>query len=946
MKKHLKLTAILLFTAFVLTCVSVNSSVFTGLGKGTDKIPLTSRAITGTLPNGLRYYIMENSLPENRAYLSLVVNAGSVLERDDQRGYAHFIEHLAFNGTERFPKLEIIEYLRTLGSRFGDNLNAYTFYDQTVYHFDIPVETVNGVKRIPDRVLAVLDDWSHAVTFDPEDVKNESRVIIEEMRTRSGINERKWKIIYSNIFKGSAYENRDVIGLADIIENASPDMLKEFYNRWYRSDNMALIFVGDFDGKALEAELKDHFKKDAPSSPVKRPVHELPPPKSGNFNVQIVTDPEMSNTEIYIYYKQRKSSPRGTLSYYRETIIDYLISEMLDERFGEASLDPASASTDLWGYVWRWSVNTAFYFMGTSAKDNAEEALKQLLTEKEDMRRHGFTESELNRAKLNLVSYFDKLLSEKDRTQSQTYLRYITNNFLFGEDFADIEWEVAAVNALLPGIKLNEIKRTANSYFTQNDINVFLFAPKAEEQNLPSEERIKAIFKEAQNADIIPRIDASVSGELLDEIPSPGKIVSEVFDQPTGSYTLTLSNGAKVILKETENKNNEIIMYAAAKGGSANSTAQTRVSVNLLSEMISASGLGPYSRTELVNKLAGKQVASSFWLHDYYRGFEGASTAQDINTLFEMVNLFFTNPRLDERAIAALISQYKTALARIDEDPQRFFSRQLQKILYSNHPMFKPLELEDMDRVSIEQAIAFLKRCINPGDYTFIFTGNLNLDIMRELSSVYIASIPNNTSMNSWSNPGITRPSEGRRVIYKGRDDRCIVYLTWFARGASGFSEQRNQISSVLSEYLDIALTDEIREEKGGVYSISAWSSIAVIPAGEYRLGVSFVCNPSRADELIKAVRENLTRISRQPINTETFNKAKEALLSEHERAMQSNSHIAQSYANSFVLYNTPLSRLNSRPNTLRVVTSQDMQNFCREILASGPVEIVMYPEN
>jgi len=946
MKKFIKLTAIFLLTALVLTCASTSAINLGGLGKGADKIPLTSRALTGTLPGGLRYYIMENSLPENRAYLSLVVNAGSVLERDDQRGYAHFIEHLAFNGTERFPKLEIIEYLRTLGSRFGDNLNAYTSYDQTVYHFDIPVENVNGAKRIPDRVLAVLDDWSHAVTFEEEDVKSESRVIIEEMRTRSGVNERKWKIVYSNLFKGSAYENRDVIGLADIIENATPDKLIEFYNRWYRSDNMALVFVGDFDGKALEAELKNHFKKPAPSSPVNRRVYELPPPRNGNFNIQIITDPEMTDTEFYIYYKQRKGSPKGTLSYYRETLIDYLIMEMLDERFEEAISDPDSASTESWGYVWRWSTNSKFYSMGTQAKENAEEALRQLLAEKETMRRYGFTAGEFERAKLNLVSYFEKMLSEKDRTQSQTYLRNFSNHFLFGEDFADIEWEVDAVNALLPGITLNEIKRIANSYFTANDINVFLFAPEAEKNNLPSEERIKAVFKEAQNADMFQREDSSMSGALLEEIPSPGRIVSETLDEPSGAYILTLSNGAKVILKKTENKNNEIRMYAMARGGSVNSTNQTRVSVSLLSEMINASGLGPYSRTELVSKLAGKQVSSSFWLYDYFRGFEGTATTQDVNTLFEMINLFFTNPRLEQRAVSALISQYKTALARIDEDPQRFFSRELQRILNNNHIMFKPLELEDMNRVSIEQARNFLNRCINPADYTFVFTGNIDMDIMRELSKTYIASIANNTSMNSWVNPGVTRPSEGRKTIYKGKGDRCIVYLAWFARGASSFNEQRNQISAVLSEYLDIALTDEIREKMGGVYSISAWSSVSVIPEGEYRIGVSFVCNPLRADELIAATREIITKISQQPVNIETFNKAKEALLVEHERQMQSNIYFAQSYANSTALYNTPLSRLNQRPAALRAVSAQDMQNLCREILVSKPVEVVMYPEN
>jgi zinc protease len=310
-----------------------------------------------------------------------------------------------------------------------------------------------------------------------------------------------------------------------------------------------------------------------------------------------------------------------------------------------------------------------------------------------------------------------------------------------------------------------------------------------------------------------------------------------------------------------------------------------------------------------------------------------------------MVHLFFTNPRLEERAITAMLDQYKTNLAHQNEDPQMFFSRELTKIIYNNHPLFKPLEFDDIAKVSIKDADEFLKQCLNPGDYTFVFTGNINLNTLRELSAVYIGSIPVSVSMNKWNNPGLTRPAEGRRTIYKGKEDRSIVYLGWFARGPADFNEQRNQTASVLTEYLDIILTDEIREKLGGVYSISAGASVSTIPSGEYRISVYFVCNPSRADELITAVRDLLTGMTRTPLNQDTFNKSKEALLMEHERSLQRNLHIAQSYSNSSVLYNTPLSRLNSRPDAIKAVTAQNVQALCREMLASAPVQVVLFPE-
>jgi zinc protease len=935
----------ILLTALLLTCVTFSGD-YAGLGRPADKVPLTSRALTGTLPNGLRYYILENSLPENRAHLALVVNAGSVLERDNERGLAHFVEHLAFNDTARFPKLELIEYLRSLGMRFGADANAYTSYDETLYHFDVPVEISGGVKQIPHRALAILDDWTHAVSFLPEDVQSESRVVLEEFRTRLGAMDRARKIILPMLFAGSAYASREPIGLQNIIENATSEQVRGFYDRWYTSDNMALVFVGDFDGKALEAQLSQHFNMPAARQPVNRPRHELPPPVNGNFQVEIITDPELTSSSFMIYYKQRQGAKRGTLAYYRESVVDYLIDDMLYTRFEEMTSDPQSAATDYWGGIWRWSGNSRFYSMGTQPKTgNAQEALRELLLEMEAMRRYAFTESELERAKLRLASYMERQLSEKDRRESRSYISGFANHFLYGEDMADIEWDVNAVNSFLSVIGLGEIAQAAKNYFAANDCVVFLLAPQAEAENLPSARRIREIFTETRNAAITPRKDEAVSGELMDRVPHAGTITSENIDAQTGAHILTLSNGTRVILQQTANRNNEIVLYAMAKGGTANAPQNAIVSADLLSEMINVSGLGPYSRTELANKLAGKQVSISFWTSSYYRGFQGSSTTGDLKTLFEMIHLGFTEPRLDERAIAAMIDQYRTMLAHQDEDPQSVFSRELSRLIYNNHPLFKPLELEDMDRVSLEQARSFLNQCINPADYTFIFTGNINIDELRDLSAVYLSSIPNAPSMNRWIDPRISRPAEVRRTIYMGQDDRCMVYISWFAQAPGTFDEQKNQTAALLSEYMDIMLTDEIRENLGGVYSISAGASVNVIPSGEYRLSVFFQCNPARADELIAAVQERITEIARQPLNQDTFNKAKEALLMEHENSIQRNLYIAQSYANSSALYNTPLSRLNRRPDAIRAVRPEDVRSLCRDMLGSGLVQLVMFPQ-
>ncbi|MDR0322877.1 MAG: insulinase family protein [Treponema sp.] len=943
---------VVLVFALVFAFGSVHAADYSAVYDQSEKIPLTGRAITGTLPNGLTYYILENQRPENRAHLALVVNAGSVLERDDERGFAHFIEHLAFNDTKRFPKLELIEYLRSLGMRFGADVNAYTSYNETVYHFDVPVEVSGGIKKIPDRALAILDDWTHAVSFKPEDVQSESLVILEELRSRLGAMERARKIIFPVLFAGSAYADREPIGLAETIANATALQLKSFYDFWYTSDNMALVFVGDFDGKALEAELANHFNMPAAVKPVDRPRYELPPPENGNFHVEIITDPELTSSSFMIYYKMPHSGQRGTVGYYRQSVIDYLTAIMLNMRFEEKASDPDAAAADYWGSTWRWSEKSRFYSMGTTPKTGGaavnltEEALRELLLEKESIRRFAFTESELERAKLVFVSYMERQLSEKDRRDSSSYVNGFTLHFLTGEDMADIEWEAEAVASMLPGIGMNEIAEAVKNYFADNDCTVFLLAPQAEAENLPSAERIKEIFMETENANLSPRQDIAVTGELLQEIPASGLIISEEVDKETGAVILELSNGARVILKETANRNNEIIMYAMARGGTANVPEENIISASLVSEMVNVSGIGPYSRTELINKLAGKQVSFSFWNSGFTRGFQGSSTTQDIRTLFEMIYLFFLMPKLDERAVAAMLDQYRTNLAHQEENPQRFFSRELTRIIYNNHPLYMPLEAKDMDAVSLEKAFAFLNQCINPADYTFVFTGNLNPELMRGYSADFIASVPNAASMNMWVDPEITRPQSIERTIYRGQDERSMVYLARFAPGASDFDEKKNQAAAVLSEYLDILLIDEIREKLGGVYSISSNVSVSVIPRGEYSLNVFFQCDPARTDELIATVNDLLTDTANMPLNIDTFNKSKEALFMSHENSMQRNLFIAQSYINSSVLYNTPLNRLNMRPEAIKAVTVEDVQELIWNILAAGPVQIVLYPGN
>jgi zinc protease len=902
-------------------------------------------ARTGTLPSGLRYYILENSRPQNRAYLTLAVKAGSVLETDDERGLAHFVEHMAFNGTTRFPKQDLLNYLRSLGMRFGADANAYTSYNETVYGIEVPVEEREGRKTIPDRALAIIDDWTRGVSFIPPDVDNERSVILEEYRTGLGAMDRVRKILLPALFAGSRYAERDVIGLPEIIETAPAERLADFYRRWYRADNMALVFVGDFDGPALEEGLAAHFGIPAPKEPVDRPVFELPPPQKGNFRAEIITDPELTYTAFDLYWKQKNDNEPGSLAAYRQALIDNLIDFMLSLRFDEAASNPESSYVGAWGGIMRHLASARFYIMGTQAKTGlAEESLRELLLEREAMVRYGFTDAELERAKLSLLSSLEQEAAEKDRQESRNFVRGFTSHFLEGDIPVDAEWELDAAGRLLPGIGRAEIASAVKDYFAADDLVLILRAPEADAPGLPSVERIQAIFTETARAELRSRESDDLSAELIGDEPEAGTIRAESLDTTgTGALIWELGNGAKVILKETNNRNNEIVLYAMARGGSVNVPESQDISADLAAEMLGASGLGPYSRPELVKKLSGRQVSFSFWSSPYYRGFSGRSTSGDLETLFQMLYLGFTQPRIDNDAVRAMIDQYRTNLARDGEDPETVFYHEVTRTIYGGHPRFMPMELKDLERVSVKDALDYVRACLNPADYTFVFTGNIDIERMKALTKTWLASVPPKESMNSWADPGVVRPEKAEKQVFKGKEAQSMVFLGWFA--PAEFSEEKSQIAAVLTEYLDIVLTEEIREKLGGVYSIYAQASVTSIPKGEEALSVYFYCDPRRAGELISAVREAVDSLSKADPDQDVFDKSVEALLKEYESSMQNNSYIAQSYANSSALYDSPLSRLNSRPGVIKALHPGQIRSMVRELLSGKSAQVALYPE-
>jgi zinc protease len=903
---------------------------------------------SGVLPGGLRYFILENSRPENRAYLTLAVDAGSVLEEDDEQGLAHFVEHMAFNGTARFPESELIDYLRSLGMRFGPEVNAYTTYDRTVFGIEVPVETApegeSPVKRVPAKALEVLADWTGAITFNPKDVDEERLVIMEEYRSGLGAVDRVRRQMLPAIFGGSPYAGRFPIGLPEIIETAPAERLEAFYRRWYRPDNMALIIVGDFDGAALEAELPGHFPGAAALEPLNRPRYDLSPPKKGNVEPNVFTDPELSFTQINLYSKRNPRPVRSTLESYRENLMDTLIHRMLSIRLDEASQKPDAPYIGAGAGNARYGASSRYYVLIVEPKTGEVEAsLEELLREKESMRRFGFTQGEINIAKASLLSDLEQMTAEKDRQQSDYYVSGLTEYFLEKTPLPDVEWEYHAAQKLLPDISAGDLAAQVKDYFEPGDLTVLIFAPETERAKLPGEGRIRELVRQSLRLKLKPPAEMASAGVLVPQPPAGGKIVLETVDGETGAHIWKLENGAAMILKETRNRNNEVTLYAMARGGTMSAGADEHVSVSLAVEIAEASGLGPWSRPQLVRLLADKQASISVWAGNYNRGFQGSAASKDLETLFEMLYLSFTDPRVDGDALRVLLDSYRTLLAQRGEDPNTVFSDTVTSLITGRHPYFKPLTVEDLVKVDEAQVMSFLKRGLNPGDYTFVFTGNLDLTRMRTLAETWLASIPPGESWNSWTDPGIRRPGKAEEKVYKGKEEQSVVYMGWFV--PLPFTEEQSVNAMVLGEYLDILFTRDIREKLGGVYSVEVDVSLSPVPAGELIMQVYFACDPRRSGELSAEVEALLRQTAGAPLDRDTFTKSVEALKKNWEASVQNNIYIAQSYANSSVLLNSPLSRLDKRPGLYGKVSPGDVQALCQALLPHGPAKVTLYPE-
>ncbi len=849
-----------------------------------SQLPIDPNVISGRLPNGLHYFIRKNARPEKRAELRLAVNAGSVLEGDDQRGLAHFVEHMAFNGTRRFEKQELINFIERIGMRFGAHLNAYTSFDETVYMLRVPTDK----PAVVDTAFQILEDWAQAVAFDSAEIEKERGVVIEEWRAGLGAEERIREKHFPVLFRESRYATRLPIGDRKTLETFDHAALKRFYRDWYRPDLMAVVAVGDFDPKAIETQIRRHFGA-LPARPPSPERSTFPVPDHDSTYVAIATDREATQSAVTVLYKQPVRDAR-TLGAYRRGIVESLYNSMLNDRLDELTQKPDAPFIGAGSSQGRFIRSKEVYVLAAAVKDGAmDRGLEAVLTEAERVDRHGFTATELERAKQDLLRGYEQAYAEREKSESDGYADEYVRHFLEREPVPGISVEYELAKRFVPGIQLAEVNRLAREWITDRSRVVLASAPEKEGVQAASEAQLRAVLGRVRGKAVVAYADSVGAGALVAAEPAPGRIVSERVDTVLATREWTLSNGVRVILKPTDFKADELLVSAFSPGGTSLVPDSAYWPVAFASQLVELGGVGNFDAIALQKKLAGKAAGASPYISGEYEGFSGGASPKDMETLFQLIYLYFTAPRRDSSAVLAFKQNAQAALAHRSADPDAAFADTLSAVMSQHHPRVRPITAELVDRLDLDRSLALYRdRFADASDFTFVIVGTFRPDSLRPLVERYVASLPNRGRREAWRDVGIRPPaSVVTREVRKGIEPKAQTQIVF--TGDFDYNPNNRLAIRALADVLEIKLRERLREALGGTYGADVFASPSRIPRPAYALTVSFGSDPTRVDELTRAVFAEIDSVKMHGPSADDLAKVKEMYLRQHETDLKQN---------------------------------------------------------
>ncbi len=851
---------------------------------GPAELPLDPQIRIGRLDNGFTYYIRQNRMPENRVEMRLAVNAGSVLEDEDQRGLAHFCEHMAFNGSEHFEKNELISFLQSLGIQFGPELNAYTGYDATVYMLTLPAGNISTL----DSGLLVMRDWAAGLSFDGEEIDKERGVILEEWRMGRGANQRMWDKISPVFLKGSRYAERLPIGIREVIEGAPYDTLKRFYRDWYRPDQIALVVVGDMDPDDMEQRIRKQFSAIEMPDEVRK-LDSYPVPGHEETLIAIASDKEASGTMLYVIHKFPARSRSSEADFERQ-VLEQCVAGMLNQRFAEKLENPEPPFASAGGGVGEHTRTLDYWFVAAVVADSGVDiGLRTVLEESKRVMVHGFVASEWERQKAEVLRGYEKAWLERDKTPSEQWAEAIAEHYLTRKAVPAPELAFNMVRALLDRVTLEEVNAMARELIEPQNRAVLVMGP---DQILESvnEEGVRNVVAEVDQAEVLPYEDKLAQSSLLEKEPVEGTVIETEEFPELGAKRVVLSNGVQVYLKKTELKNDEILIRAVSRGGASLHGLEDKINALYVAHVVGASGYGSFSSTDLQKFFAGKSVQFSTEIEPCREYFSGACSPQDIEVFFQLLHLALQHPRYAEDAFQSFKSRLEAYLSDQAKDPMFGFQVKLNEVLGQNHPRaWSMMKVEDIPGIDYKGTLdLYRQRFADADDFVLTVVGNFDEPLLIDMLERYVASLPVVDGAEEWIDHGVRRPSDAQvHAVYKGVDDKSMSVMV-YAKEAP-YSHEGMLKLAALGHLLNIVLIEEVREKMSGVYSIYANTNFRRAPVGQAELMVYFPSAPESVEPIEKKVVAILADILENGVSDLNVSKVKETMKRAFERQLQEN---------------------------------------------------------
>ena len=939
------------FFVTILTLVAVAMSFAAQAQQALPQIPADAQIRKGVLPNGLTYYVRHNEKPKGMANFYIVHDVGAIQEDDNQQGLAHFLEHMAFNGTKNYPEKSMIEYLEKIGVKFGANLNAFTSWDLTQYFMtDVPVAR----ETVIDSTLTVLHDWSHFIALKEKEIDAERGVIQEELRTRDGASWRSTIAQLKAVGKGTKYAERNLIGHLDGLKSFSYDDIRSFYNKWYRPDYQTVVVVGDIDVDKVEAKIKS-IMADIPAAPADAAQKEvIVMPDNDEPIVSIFTDPEQQRSQLLILYKSQAmpKQMRGTVAYEALNIVNGYISVMMSERlqdiarkpnapFLSAGFQPASSG----GFCPTLDITGGTL---TTQDGKLMEGYKAMLTEMERMRRHGFTVGEWERAKQNLLTGIENQYNSREDREHDFYADRCIENFRNGTPIPDAKTEYELDKQLIEQVSVEAINQViAKMYDPLKNCVIIVNSPKKDGVAVPSEAELVEALKAAVAADVKPFEDNVKKEPLIsDESALKGSVVKKAKQNDVlGTTEWTLKNGVKVILKQTPYEADNLTINAVADGGAAIFADEQYYSAQMLGMVMGMSGISKFSASDLRKQLSGKSAQASVQVGTYMHNVVANSSLKDIETMLQLLYLNFTAPRFSEDDFATLMNRYNSMLANQLTNPDFIFRQQNQQTTYNNNYRRQQLTPELLQSIKLEDMSAIHSKLFsNASDFTFYVLGNKSPEELKPLIEKYIGSLPAQKKPTGKFVDDKVRIVEGGAVNdFKAKMEQPKVSVAFTFHGQMKNTIKDDVILTFLTSALDNRYLKSIREEKGGTYGVGVGGSLMIKPVEHYLVRIQFDTNEQMADELSQIIVDEIEKIAKEGPLAEDMDKTREFLLKDYKKLLEQNGWWLQAIDS---YYRYGLDNVNDYEAAVNGVTAADVQALAKRLLEDkNMIKVVMRPE-